>query len=308
MPGYSERLHAKIKQMSTPALVGLDPRWDLLPAEVQDTANSQGGSKSEIQARAFERFCREIIDVVAGKVPAVKPQVAFFEQLGPPGMTVLLSVMQHARKAGLIVIADAKRGDIGSTATAYADAWLAGEDCSAAPYPADALTINAYLGVDTLQPFIDAAVERNAGLYVLVRTSNPGAAVLQDRKEGGLKLFEAVADVVQSLNEQHWPQSQYGGLGAVVGATWPQELSALRQRMPSAPLLVPGYGSQGGTAADVAGAFDSKGLGGLINSSRAINFAYRNGEFANQFGEANWRDAVAAATEKMIADLRTAAP
>ena len=308
MPGYSERLHAKIEQLSTPALLGLDPRWDLLPAEIQDAANSQGGSKSEIQARAFERFCREIIDVVAGKVPAVKPQVAFFEQLGPPGMTALFSVMQHARKAGLIVIADAKRGDIGSTATAYADAWLAGEDSSAAPYPADALTINAYLGVDTLQPFIDAAVARNAGLYVLVRTSNPGAAVLQDRKEAGVKLFEAVADVVQSLNEQHWPQSQYGGLGAVVGATWPQELSELRQRMPSAPLLVPGYGSQGGTAADVAGAFDSKGLGGLINSSRAINFAYRNGEFADQFGEANWREAVAAATEKMIADLRTATP
>jgi orotidine-5'-phosphate decarboxylase len=308
MPGYSDRLNLRIKRLRTSALVGLDPRWDWLPDEIVRSATASGGTTFEIQARAFEAFSCSIIDVVASLVPAVKPQVAFFEQLGPAGMTALLNVMKYARKAGLIVIADAKRGDIGSTASAYADAWLAGESPDAAPYPADALTINAYLGKDTLQPFVDAAVSRGAGLYVLVRTSNPGAAVFQDRASDGDKLFETVADVVQSLNNEFWPGDSYGGVGAVVGATWPQELSDLRSRMPNTPLLVPGYGSQGGTAADVAGAFAENGLGAVINSSRGINFAFRRDDLASQFGPEKWRDAIAAATHEMIADLREHTP
>ncbi len=308
MSGYSDRLNLRIKQLNTSALVGLDPRYDLLPDEITAAAAAAGGSKFEIQARAFEVFCCSIIDIVAPLVPAVKPQVAFFEQLGPPGMTALHSVMQYARNAGLIVVADAKRGDIGSTASAYADAWLAGESPDAAPYPADALTINAYLGKDTLQPFVDAAVDRGAGLYVLVRTSNPGAAVFQDRETAGDKLFETVADVVQSLNQEFWPGESFGGVGAVVGATWPQELSDLRRRMPNTPLLVPGYGSQGGTAADVAGAFEDNGFGAIINSSRGINFAYRREDLAEQFAPNQWRQAIEAATHQMIADLRQHTP
>ncbi len=308
MPGYSDRLNSRIQLLKTSALVGLDPRWDWLPDEITRSATAAGGTPLEIQARAFEAFSCSIIDVVASLVPAVKPQVAFFEQLGPVGMTALYHVMHYARKAGLIVIADAKRGDIGSTASAYADAWLAGESPDAAPYPADALTINAYLGKDTLQPFVDAAVAKGAGLYVLVRTSNLGAAVFQDRETAGEKLFETVADVVQGLNAEFWPGESYGGVGAVVGATWPQELSDLRARMPNTPLLVPGYGSQGGTAADVAGAFDAHGLGAVINSSRGINFAFRREDLADQFGPKNWRDAIAAATHEMIADLRNHTP
>lgn len=308
MPGYSDRLNSRIQHLKTSALVGLDPRWDWLPEEITKAATAAGGTSFEIKARAYEAFCCAIIDVLASLVPAVKPQVAFFEQLGPAGMTALFNVMQYARKAGLIVIADAKRGDIGSTASAYADAWLAGESPDAAPYPADALTINAYLGRDTLQPFVDAAVSRGAGLYVLVRTSNPGAAVFQDRVTDGDKLFETVADVVQGLNAEYWPGEAYGGVGAVVGATWPQELADLRRRMPNTPLLVPGYGSQGGTAADVAGAFEANGLGGVINSSRGINFAFRREDLADQFGPDQWRDAIAAATHEMIADLREHTP
>lgn len=308
MPGYSDRLNSRIQLLKTSALVGLDPRWDWLPEDMKRAATAAGGTPLEMQARAFEAFSCSIIDVVASLVPAVKPQVAFFEQLGPAGMTALYNVMKYARKAGLIVIADAKRGDIGSTASAYADAWLAGESPDAAPYPADALTINAYLGRDTLQPFVDAAVARGAGLYVLVRTSNPGAAVFQDRETAGDKLFETVADVVQELNTEHWPGENYGGVGAVVGATWPQELSDLRARMTRTPLLVPGYGSQGGTAADVAGAFDANGMGAVINSSRGINFAFRREDLAERFGPDHWRDAIAAATHEMIADLRTHTP
>ena len=308
MASYTDRLHEQIRARQTSALVGLDPRWNLLPDEIRTTAEAAGGTTFEIHARAFQSFCCELIDIVAPLVSCVKPQVAFFEQLGPAGILAVQHVIGYARRQGLIVIADAKRGDIGSTAEAYADAWLAGEDPDRAPFAADALTVNAYLGTDTLAPFVAAARERNAGLYILVRTSNPGAVAFQDRVTDGQKLFEGVADVVESLNTENWSGADYGSVGAVVGATWPEELQLLRERMPHTPLLVPGYGSQGGTAADVAGAFDGSGLGGVINSSRGINFAHRKEPFATEFGEARWRDAVVAATQQMIEDLRTHTP
>lgn len=308
MASYTDRLHEQIRTRQTSALVGLDPRWNLLPEEIRTAAEAGGGPAPEIHARGFESFCCELIDIVAPLVSCVKPQVAFFEQLGPAGLQAVQRVIRYARTSGLIVIADAKRGDIGSTAEAYADAWLAGDDPDRAPFAADALTVNAYLGTDTLAPFVQSARDRNAGLYILVRTSNPGAAAFQDRVTDDQKLYEGVADVVESLNTEHWSSDDYGSVGAVVGATWPEELKQLRDRMPHTPLLVPGYGSQGGTAADVAGAFDGRGLGGVINSSRGINFAHRKEPFATEFGEVRWRDAVAAATRQMIEDLRTHTP
>jgi len=294
------RLESRICSLNTPALVGLDPRWDQLPTEI--TAGNSTPDP-EVAAEGFERFCCEIIDIVGPLVPAVKPQIAFFEQLGPAGITAVHRIMHHARQKDLVVIADAKRGDIGSTAAGYADAWLDG-DTNKAAFPADALTVNPYLGEDTLRPFVETAVARNAGIYVLVRTSNEGAAVFQDRRTDGTTVFEAVADTVQRLNEQHRGDDQWGPVGAVVGATWPQELADLRSRMPNTPFLVPGYGSQGGTASNVAAAFGSSPAGALVNSSRAINFAWSRPEWKKQFTEEQWRDAVRAATEKMIADLR----
>ena len=295
---YIARLNAAIRRTGTAALVGLDPRWELLPQSVRDTAGSP--------AAAYETFCREVIDQVADLVPAVKPQSAFFEAQGPDGVAALQRVMRHARDAGLLVLLDAKRGDIGSTAEAYAAGLLAGDDPDAALMPADALTISPYLGVDTLEPFVKRAEAVNAGLYVLVRTSNPQSGSFQDRQTDGTTLFEAVADHVESLNRSQPQHAGYGSVGAVVGATYPAELQSLRSRMPHTPLLIPGYGSQGGTAADVAAAFDGEGLGALINSSRGITFAYRRGDHAERFGEANWRGSVRAATEAMIADLATA--
>ena len=299
MPDFIDRLQGNILSRRTPALIGLDPRWELLPTELRGDDSRPSTSK---MAEAFQAFCTEVIDIVAPLVPAVKPQVAFFEQLGPAGMVAVDAVMQHARRQGLIVIADAKRGDIGSTAEAYADAWLDGDSGKAA-FAADALTVNPYLGDDTLQPFIDMAAQRNAGIYVLVRTSNPGAKTFQDKTSDGTTLYETVADSVQQFNADAAGTDRLGFVGAVVGATWPAELKALRSRMPNTPFLVPGYGSQGGTADDVAPAFHGPPAAALVNSSRAINFAWHRPEWKDKYPDAKWRDAVHAATQKMVADL-----
>lgn len=309
MPGYVQRLHERITACRTPALIGIDPRWDWLPSEIRRQAEDKFLNSHERTAYAFEAFSKQLIDIVSPLVPAVKPQVAFFEQFGVPGFAALHSVMQYARQCGLIVIADAKRGDIGSTAEAYADAWLAGEDPEAAAWPADALTINPYLGTDTLQPFVDLAYRRGAALYVLVRTSNPGAAEFQDRVSEGKPLYTTIAETVQRLSESSRDAGQtFGCVGAVVGATWPIQLQELRRQMPAVPLLIPGYGAQGGTSSDTAGAFNPDGLGALVNSSRGINFAWRRKPYSEQFGEQHWQDAVAAATRDMIEDLAANTP
>ena len=299
MSTYMARLADRIRLQGTSALVGLDPRWDHLPSEIKN--GNESPDPSQI-AKAFYRFCCEIVDIVSPLVPAVKPQVAFFERLGPAGVTALHQVMKYARQQQLIVIADAKRGDIGSTAAGYADAWLDGTSSQAA-FPADAVTVNPYLGADTLQPFVETAVRRNAGIYILVRTSNPGADTFQNRRTDNTSVYEAVADTVQELNVTHRGDSQWGPVGAVVGATWPEEIASLRARMPNTPFLVPGYGSQGGTAADVAAAFGPCDGGALINSSRAINFAWRCPKWKDEFAEENWRDAILASTQEMISDL-----
>jgi orotidine-5'-phosphate decarboxylase len=287
--------------------VGIDPRFDLLPDDIVNSAKDRGISNLEMQAAAFEEFSLRLIDVVAPLVPAVKPQAAFFEELGPAGCVALGNVIQHARNVGLIVICDAKRGDIGSTAEAYARGYLAGDDGLAAPWAADALTVNPYLGADTLEPFVKVCEERGAGIYVLVRTSNPGAGTFQDRVSDGKKHFEHVAAIVEQLAE--WTAEQgWGCVGAVVGATYPEELQLLREAMPHAPLLVPGYGSQGGTASDVAAAFTSEGLGAIVNSSRGINFAFRSEKYRERFAPHEWEQAIEQATRDMIADLAQHTP
>lgn len=300
---FTSRLHAAVRRTKTPIVVGLDPRFDWLPPDVVQFARRQESEPAAIAAVAFEAFCKRLIDVVAPLVPAVKPQAAFFEEYGPHGCRALADVMAYARAKRLIVICDAKRGDIGSTAEAYARAYLAGDDPQAAIWQADALTINPYLGSDTLDPFVKVAVERGAGVYVLVRTSNPGAGTFQDRQTDGVPLYRCVADVVEKLSASHLDADGYGPIGAVVGATYPQELAELRRVMPHVPLLIPGYGSQGGTAADVAAAFDERGLGAIVNNSRGINFAFRDKKYSEQFGPDRWEEAAAAAVKDMIADL-----
>lgn len=297
---FSDRLNEAVRRCKNPVVVGLDPRWPQLPEPL--TSGIETGNRPAM-AQVYARFCREIVDVVASWVPAVKPQAAFFEQLGPPGMNALHQVVVHARQQGLLVILDGKRNDIGSTAEAYADGFLGDES----PWQADALTVSPYLGGDSLQPFVDVAVQRGAGLFVLVKTSNPGGGQFQDLIAEGRPLYRHVADEVKGLALATVGESGYGAVGAVVGATYPEQLGELRAAMPHAWLLVPGYGSQGATARDVAGAFDTGGLGAVVNNSRGIIFAQARREYQH-FGAARWQEAVAAATRDMIAQLRSETP
>jgi orotidine-5'-phosphate decarboxylase len=298
--GFTDRLAAAVERVGNPVLVGLDPRYDQLPAALRpdDVATPA------VQADAYRTFCCGLIDVVAPLVPAVKPQVAFFEQLGPPGMLALADVIAHAAKSGLQVIVDGKRNDIGSTATAYAQGWLGSGDLS--HWGGDALTVSPYLGDDSLAPFVEVARERGAGVFVLVKTSNPGGAMFQDAVADGRPLYQHVAQHVEKLATETIGQCGYGAVGAVVGATYPEQLAELRAAMPHTWFLVPGFGSQGGTAADVAAAFDERGLGAIVNNSRGINFAFARPPYQDQYGTDRWQEAAEAATRDMIAQLNDA--
>ncbi|MCL2349794.1 MAG: orotidine-5'-phosphate decarboxylase [Planctomycetaceae bacterium] len=317
MSTFSERLEAAIRIKKTPVLVGLDPRYDMLPDELKrfDCSCCHGGHapegddshpeliNPELIATAFGRFCYKIIDIVAPLVPAIKPQMAFFEQYGSMGLFALEHVIQYAQQKGLLVILDGKRNDIGSTAEAYADG-LIGPKSSV--WGGDALTVSPYLGDDSLEPFCKVAARRSGGIFVLVKTSNPGGGMIQDLVADGKPVYKHVAAYVESLNAADTSSNGYGNVGAVVGATWPEQLAELRTLMPKTWFLVPGYGSQGGSAKDTAGAFDADGLGAVVNNSRGIIFAYKNGPFAGKFDR--WEDAVRAATEAMIEQLAIDTP
>lgn len=255
MASFSERLAAAVTTTNTPLCVGIDPFPDRLPGA--DPADSRAD-----RARRALRFGRAILAACRGHVPAVKPQFAFFEQMGPEGMGVLATLLREAREAGLLVVGDAKRGDIGTTATAYAAATL-GPD---APFPCDALTVSPFLGGDTLEPFVAAAREHAAGLFVLFRTSNPGSAQFQE------PVADALAAWLTHAGRALTGPDGLSPIGVVIGATRREALSTWRGRLPHAWFLVPGYGAQGATAADCAAAFRPDGLGALIPSSRSLTF------------------------------------
>ncbi len=292
---FADRLVSAVRQRGTPVVVGLDPRYAQLPEPLQKA--SAGDTRG--MAGACLEFCRGVIDVVAPLVAAIKPQAAFFELLGPWGMQGLADLIGYARSKRLLVILDGKRNDIGPTAEAYAEAYLGPAQ---SPWGADALTVNPYLGFDSLSPFVQTASRRGAGVFVLVKTSNPGGGAFQDLIADGCAVYRHVGQHAEQLATETAGDSGYGAVGAVVGATYPEQMSALRAEMPHTWFLVPGYGSQGAAAADVAGAFDENGLGAVVNNARAIIFAHARREFA-QFGAARWQQAVEAATRQMIAEL-----
>lgn len=293
---FADRLAHAVRSKQSITCVGLDPRKAQLPSPIRDAVS---GDCPDQWAAAYTQFCNEIIDVVSDKVPCVKPQAAFFEQLGPAGMIALGEVIAYAKAAGLLVITDGKRNDIGSTATAYADAYLGAES----PWGSDSLTVSPYLGRDSIEPFAEVCDSREAGIFVLVKTSNPGGGLLQDRATEGQLVYQRVAELVTELNQDRVGENGYGSIGAVVGATYPEQLVELRQAMPTAWILIPGFGAQGGGAEDVKPGMDANGLGAIVNSSRHIIFAHSRDPYRDSFGDQRWQDAVAAATDDMNAQL-----
>ena len=296
---FADRMLEACAAKGGPVCVGIDPRWEDLPARIR----KGHGEDAEGRAAAVLEFNRAVIGIVAPLVPVVKPNVAFFEALGAPGFRCYLETVAAAKEKGLLVIGDVKRGDLGNTAEAYARAHfdLAG---------ADALTLNPYLGLDSLEPFLKRCREDGRGCFVLVKTSNPGSADLQDLEVGNLRVFEEVAILVRG-----WAAAEglvgargWSSMGAVVGATHPAEAALLRRMLPAVPFLVPGYGAQGATAADCVPSFDGKGEGAVVNSSRGILLPWRKGPLAEKHGEARWEKAVEEATLEMRAALAAALP
>ena len=277
MQNFADRMCAAVREKNSRVCVGLDPHLGRLPPYLLEN--------NENPAEAVEQFCCRIVDAVVPHSVAVKLQAAHFEVLRQEGLRVLWSVADYARSRQLLVIVDAKRNDIGSTAQAYATAYLRG------PGGADALTVNPYLGTDGISPFVQAAAETGRGIFILVKTSNPSSAELQDlpvQSEGGPKpLYRYIGDLVARWGEELIGECGYSAVGAVVGAIYPGQLAELRGCLPHVPFLVPGYGAQGATAQDIGAALDNEGLGAIINSSRDIIFAYeRQAEAPEQFAKA----------------------
>ena len=292
---FSDRVAEAVERKRSQLVVGLDPRIDLLPVELRGEAVLGRAAA----ARAVERFCKGIIDAVAPYVVAVKPQVAFFEALGSDGWLALETVSRYAADAGLLVIADAKRGDIGSTARAYAAAFL--EPRGAEPPLADALTINPYLGSDSIDPFLAACRRHGAGIFCLVRTSNAGGRDLQDAVlSDGTPVWRHVAGLVNEWGADLVGEHGMSSVGAVVGATVPRVIGDARRAMPQQIILLPGVGAQGAAPADVARAFTSGPASALVNASRSVIFAYRD-------TEDDWRAAAGAEAARLSAEIWVAA-
>ncbi|MBN1943516.1 MAG: orotidine-5'-phosphate decarboxylase [Phycisphaerae bacterium] len=292
---FADRLLAAIEKKGSPVCVGIDPNVEMMPKAFRTDS-----SDPMEQLELVSHFCADVLEVVAPHVPAIKPQIAYFEQLPGPqpffGMSLYTSVIRVARKLGLIVIGDAKRGDIGSTATAYARAHLADADA------ADAVTVNGYFGVDGVRPFLDAAREKGRGVFVLVRTSNPSAGTIQDFTDtAGRPFYEHMAGQVAEMGGNGLiGASGYSCLGAVVGATYPDEARRLRKIMPRQIFLVPGYGAQGATAVDCAAAFKPDGTGAIVNASRSVIYAH------HRHPKLDWRKAVEKAVKEFAKDIRLA--
>lgn len=281
---FTDKLIDKVIKCRNHTVVGLDPRLSYIPKYISDEIG-EGASVEKnagLIAEAFLRFNKEIIDNVYDIVPAVKPQIAFYEQYGTAGFECYMRTCEYAKSKGLLVIGDVKRSDIGSTAEAYSDFYLGNNAWSV---ETDCITINPYLGTDSIIPFVKNCEKNDKGLYVLVKTSNKSSVDIQDLESGGRKIYEHVAELVVKLGEGLTGKYGYSAIGAVVGATFKGDGQRLRELMKKVYFLVPGYGAQGGTAEDAAVCFNEDGLGAVVNSSRGIIAAYTNEEYKEKFSE-----------------------
>ncbi len=273
-----DRLIEKIIEMKNPTVVGLDPRLEYIPEFVKKPYFEADGQTLKSASKAIFKFNQMIIDEICDVVPAIKPQAAYYEMYGYQGMKTLVKTIQYAQIKGMFVMTDGKRNDIGATMEAYTSAHLGevkvGEN-TFEPFGADALTVNGYLGTDGIEPLLKVCKEKDKGIFVLVKTSNKSSGELQDRLIDGVPVYAIMGDMCENWGKDQIGRYGYSSVGAVVGATYPQQLSELLQRLPHTMFLVPGYGAQGGGAEGLKGAFDERGLGAIVNSSRAVMCAYK---------------------------------
>lgn len=298
------KLTAKIQKTKAPIVVGLDPMLNYIPKHIQEKAFKEFGETLEGAAEAIWQFNKEIVDKTYDLIPAVKPQIAMYEQFGIPGIMVFKKTVDYCKSKDLVVIGDIKRGDIGSTSAAYATGHIGKVQIGSnkiAPFDEDFVTLNPYMGADSITPFIDVCKEEKKGLFILVKTSNPSSGDFQDQMVGDRPVYELVGEKVAQWGETCMGDD-YSYVGAVVGATYPEMGKTLRKIMPKAYILVPGYGAQGGQGKDLVHFFNEDGLGAIVNSSRGIIAAYKQEKYA-KFGEENFADASRAAAEDMIADI-----
>lgn len=294
----------RISVLNAPVVVGLDPMLGYVPEHIQKKAFEEYGETLEGAAEAIWQFNKSIVDATYDLIPAVKPQIAMYEQFGIPGLAAFAKTCEYCKSKGLVVIGDIKRGDIGSTSGAYATGHLGKVQVGTRSYSGfseDFVTVNPYLGTDGVKPFVDVCKQENKGIFVLVKTSNPSSGEFQDQLVDGTPLYELVAKKVVEWGEECMGDT-YSNVGCVVGATYPEMGKVLRKLMPKTYILVPGYGAQGGKAEDLVHYFNEDGLGAIVNSSRGIIAAYKQEKYAS-FGEQNFADASRQAVVDMIEDI-----
>lgn len=303
-----DQLVAKIKKTQAPIVVGLDPMLNYIPEQVQKKAFEEKGETLAGAAETIWQFNKAIVDTIYDLIPAVKPQIAMYEQFGVEGVIVFKKTVDYCKEKGLVVIGDVKRGDIGSTSEAYAVGHLGKVQVGSQTYAGfdeDFATVNPYLGSDGVKPFIKVCKENNRGIFILVKTSNPSSGELQDKLVDGKPLYELVGKMVDEWGSDCIGESGFSEVGAVVGATYPEQGRILRAIMPKTYILVPGYGAQGGKGKDLVHFFNEDGLGAIVNSSRGIIAAYKQEAYA-KFGAEHFTDASRQAVLDMIADIQGA--
>lgn len=297
-----DRLMNRIETMANPTVVGLDPTYEMIPGHIKEEMLEKYGKTTKAAAMMFQSFNQEIIDHIGDLVPAVKLQIAMYEQYGIEGLKTYMETITYAKKKGLMIIGDIKRGDIASTAAAYA-AHLGGVEIEGTRFDIwneDAVTLNPYMGFDGIEPFLSPCNEYDKGIFILVKTSNPSGKEIQDLIAEGKPVYEQVADLVVKWGELAMGDNGYSRVAAVVGATYKEQGMELRKMMPHTFFLIPGYGAQGASGDDIRGYFDQEGRGCIVNSSRGIIAAYRND---SKYGDHNFAEAAREAVLKMKRDL-----
>ena len=305
---FIDRLIESIKEKNNSSVIGLDPKIEYVPAQIKEKNFKEYGVNAKGAAEAILEFNKKIIDAIYDLVPAVKPQVAYYEMYGLEGLRVFDETVKYSKSKGLLVIADGKRNDIGSTAEAYSTAFLGttpiAEGNSQAMFDTDALTVNPYLGYDGIKPFVEDCGKYGKGIFILVKTSNKSSGQLQDLvTEQGKTIYQLMAEYVEEWGKPVTGKYGYSSVGAVVGATYPEQAKALRGVMKHAYILVPGYGAQGGTAKDVANSFNEDGLGAIVNASRSVMCAYQSEMWKNTYSENNFDEACRAEVLRMRDDI-----